>query len=121
MSQKNPHAEALQNILVNEIGRRLFSSFPLHNNASFANSQALKAEATMQMLNEKTYPSIILSDIDSEEKKEMFIKALEINVENMKEAFNSLVDFMIEKQKQFPKMKELWNHLETIAPKKEKK
>lgn len=118
---KNPYCEALQGILTNEIGRRLFSSFPLHNNASFAKSDALKAEATLQMLNEKTFPSIILSDISSEEKKEMFMKALDVNIENMKVAFEALVNFMFDQQQHFPDMKELRTQLQSLAPKRDKK
>ena len=118
---QNPYSEALQSILTNEIGRRLFSSFPLHNNASFFKNDALKAESLIQMLNEKTFPSIILSKIDSKEKKEMFMRALEVNMENMKKTYEAMVDFMIEKQSQFPTMKELYDHLQGIAPKKEKK
>ena len=120
MSQ-NLYCEVLQSILTDEIGRRLFSSFPLHNNASFVKSDELKAEATIHMLNEKTFPRIILSDINSEEKKEMFMKALTVNMENMKVAFEALVNFMFEKQQQFPTMKELYTQLQSIAPKRDKK
>jgi uncharacterized protein YeeX (DUF496 family) len=119
MSQ-NPYAAALQSTLTNEIGRRIFSSFPLHNNSSFVESNELKAEAALQMLNEKLFPNIILSDINSKEKKEMFTKALEINIEKMNTAYGALIDFMIEKQELFPDMRELYKNLQSLAPKKEK-
>ena len=89
MSQ-NPYAAALQSTLTNEIGRRIFSSFPLHNNSSFVESNELKAEAALQMLNEKLFPNIILSDINSKE------------------------------QELFPDMRELYKNLQSLAPKKEK-
>jgi predicted patatin/cPLA2 family phospholipase len=73
------------------------------------------------MLNEKVFPNVILSKISSEEKKEMFMQALKTNMENLQRSYEALVDFMIEKQSDYPEMKELYEKLETLVPKKEKK
>jgi len=121
MSQQNPHAEALQGILTSEVGRRLFSSFSVFNNKYFAEEDSLKASSALTMLNEKVFPDVILSEIPQGEKKEMLLKALEVNIGNLKASYEALIDFVLQKQVYHPTMAKLQVHLKTIAPQKDKK
>ena len=122
MAEQNPHAEALQGILNHEIGRRLFSSFPVFNNAKFLTDNSLKAEVLFNMLNEKVLPDILLSEIPIKEKKKIFVKAFEVNIRTFIDAYVALAEFMVEKQSQHPTMKELREHLRPLLPsQKEKK